>query len=228
MSDSAAGRAKARVGSRPGFELASAVLARFHVSYCNAYFVDIPQIGWGWSVWLVAVLRRSRKARALVGTRIRRCSGLSRLSLWSSRRFRPLSRSSSTSSASRRRSASTGRRSRSAGGRCGASRLSPLSTPRPTGRSSWTRPICMPCIGRATSRSQQSFVCASLSLVRRPRTAPDYGSSSPSRTAWKMTAHPLRPCRSRLVRGGERQSSRRCSNAVDADRRRGRVSYARL
>nr|DAI08670.1 MAG TPA: hypothetical protein [Caudoviricetes sp.]DAU37724.1 MAG TPA: hypothetical protein [Caudoviricetes sp.] len=47
MSDSAASRAKARVGSRPGFELASAVLARFHVSYCNAYFVDIPQIGWG-------------------------------------------------------------------------------------------------------------------------------------------------------------------------------------
>ena len=47
MSDSAASRAKARVGSRPGFELTSAVLARFHVSYCNAYFVDIPQIGWG-------------------------------------------------------------------------------------------------------------------------------------------------------------------------------------
>nr|DAK46940.1 MAG TPA: hypothetical protein [Caudoviricetes sp.] len=47
MSDSAACRAKARVGSRPGFELASAVLARFHVSYCNAYFVDIPQNGWG-------------------------------------------------------------------------------------------------------------------------------------------------------------------------------------
>nr|DAT85844.1 MAG TPA: hypothetical protein [Caudoviricetes sp.] len=47
MSDSAAGRAKTRVGSRPGFELASAVFARFHVSYCNAYFIDIPQIGWG-------------------------------------------------------------------------------------------------------------------------------------------------------------------------------------
>lgn len=47
MSDSASSAAKARVGSRPGFELASAVLARFHVSYCNAYFVNIPQIGWG-------------------------------------------------------------------------------------------------------------------------------------------------------------------------------------
>nr|DAS96929.1 MAG TPA: hypothetical protein [Caudoviricetes sp.] len=47
MSDSAACRAKACVGARPGFELASAVFARFHVSYCNAYFVDIPQIGWG-------------------------------------------------------------------------------------------------------------------------------------------------------------------------------------
>nr|DAS86589.1 MAG TPA: hypothetical protein [Caudoviricetes sp.] len=61
-------------------------------------------------MWLVAVLRRSRKALALVGTRIRRCSGSSRLSLWSSRRFRLSSRSSSMSSASRRRSASTGRR----------------------------------------------------------------------------------------------------------------------
>nr|DAP50057.1 MAG TPA: hypothetical protein [Caudoviricetes sp.] len=47
MSDSAASRAKARVGSRPGFELASALFARFHVSYCNAYFIDIPQNSWG-------------------------------------------------------------------------------------------------------------------------------------------------------------------------------------
>lgn len=47
MSNSAASRAKARVGSRPGFELVAALFARFHVFYCNAYFVDIPQIGWG-------------------------------------------------------------------------------------------------------------------------------------------------------------------------------------
>jgi hypothetical protein len=47
MSNSASSAAKARVGSRPGFELASALFARFHVSYCNAYFVDIPQNGWG-------------------------------------------------------------------------------------------------------------------------------------------------------------------------------------
>nr|DAX63191.1 MAG TPA: hypothetical protein [Caudoviricetes sp.] len=47
MSDSAACRAKARVGSRPGFELVAALFARFHVSYCNAYFVDILLNGWG-------------------------------------------------------------------------------------------------------------------------------------------------------------------------------------
>nr|DAV54483.1 MAG TPA: hypothetical protein [Caudoviricetes sp.] len=47
MSNSASSAAKARVGSRPGFELVAAVFARFHVSYCNAYFVDIPQNGWG-------------------------------------------------------------------------------------------------------------------------------------------------------------------------------------
>lgn len=47
MSDSTAGRAKARVGSRPGFELVAALFARFHVSYCNAYFVVILLNGWG-------------------------------------------------------------------------------------------------------------------------------------------------------------------------------------
>nr|DAV07544.1 MAG TPA: hypothetical protein [Caudoviricetes sp.] len=47
MSDSAACRAKARIGSRPGFELMAALFARFHVSYCNAYFVAILLNGWG-------------------------------------------------------------------------------------------------------------------------------------------------------------------------------------
>nr|DAS86590.1 MAG TPA: hypothetical protein [Caudoviricetes sp.] len=47
MSDSAASRAKARVGARPGFELVAALFARFHVSYCNAYFVDILLNEWG-------------------------------------------------------------------------------------------------------------------------------------------------------------------------------------
>lgn len=47
MSYSASSAAKARVGSRPCFELVAAVFARFHASYCNAYFVDIPQNGWG-------------------------------------------------------------------------------------------------------------------------------------------------------------------------------------
>ena len=47
MSNSASSAAKARVGSRPCFEHLAALFARFHVSNCNAYFVDIPQNGWG-------------------------------------------------------------------------------------------------------------------------------------------------------------------------------------
>nr|DAF92811.1 MAG TPA: hypothetical protein [Siphoviridae sp. ctdj515] len=35
VSDSASGRAEARVGARPGFERSRAVFACSHVSYCN-------------------------------------------------------------------------------------------------------------------------------------------------------------------------------------------------
>nr|DAP08098.1 MAG TPA: hypothetical protein [Caudoviricetes sp.] len=45
--DSASSTAKARVGACPCFELTSAVFARFHVSYCNAYFVDFTGFEWG-------------------------------------------------------------------------------------------------------------------------------------------------------------------------------------
>lgn len=45
--DSASGRAEARVGARPGFELVAAVFARSHKSYCNAYFVEFTGFEWG-------------------------------------------------------------------------------------------------------------------------------------------------------------------------------------